>query len=77
MKIRQTYYNHPEQGHRVRIVNRKDETMFNTYSAVTHVTEEIDEEASRYYVLHIDNGETATFPADEWELQVEIFARIW
>ena len=77
MRIRSTYYNHPERGHRIRVVNRRDPDMYITYSAVTHVTEEIDEEASRFYVLHIDTEEAATFSADEWELQIETFIPLW
>lgn len=75
MRIRSKYER--SQPFRARIHNRRDQEMYTTYSAVSYVTEEIDNEGSRYYVLHHDSGETSTFAADEWELRIEAFCPLW
>ena len=75
MKVRSKF--EQKAPFRARIHNRKDPDNYTTYGSVEYITEEIDNEYSRYYVLHHDSGETSTFSADEWELRVEVFVPLW
>ena len=76
MKVINTYYTEAE-SRRVKITNRTDSTNTQLYSSVLTITEEVDDEYTRYAVLHHDSGETSTFPIDEWKIQVETFHEIW
>lgn len=71
--VRSTYCSN---GRRARLVNRSDEEEYVTYGSVDTITEEIDTEHRRFYVLHIGD-ETATFNAADWELRIETFIRLW
>lgn len=61
---------------RVRVINKTDCDTYTTYSEVTKIFEKIDKEATRFYILKMENGETATFPADDWKLAVECFVSL-
>lgn len=71
MTVMQTIKN---DGRRIRIQERADETNYITYSAVESITKEWDIDThTGYYVLHMDNGETASYNKKEWEILREEF----
>ena len=64
-------------GQRVWVINRKNPDESQTYTAVRHLTEEIDPDGNRFAVLHHDRGETSTFNLAEWKIAISCFIPMW
>lgn len=67
----------PCPGQQVRIVNKYDMDDYQTYSLVTHITEEVDHDGNRYIVLHHEGFETSTFNMAKWEVAISTFVPLW
>ena len=50
----------------VKVVNRENEKLQNIYENVITAADVFDENGNYCHQLRMNNGETATYPANEW-----------